>query len=160
MIPFKIIAGLIAVTVQQKNLFCLLCPLKFPRSTKPAPHFRRLAGRIGQHRPSPALWCASPHPLQNRVPRVQVLLPLPKTGGNTAFLPAFFFYVLYGCGIRAGSDSGFSHSFSPILTRLYPLQHPKRTRFCPFLAFPGAFLCFLPCWTRKIFRLVFVHSDS
>ena len=86
--------------------------------------------------------------------------PCHKTGRNTAFLPVFFLHVLYGYGVHTGSDSGFSHPFVPAYNRSHPLQHLKRTRFCPFSAFPGAFLCFLPFWTRKIFRLVFVHSDS
>ena len=56
-----------------------------------------------QHRPPPDLrWkpcntapppfpqCAFPHPLQNRVPRVQVLLPLPKKSGIASAVPDFF----------------------------------------------------------------------
>ena len=91
-----------------------------------------------------------------RQPR-QVLLPLPKTGGNTVFLPVFFFYVLYGRGVHAGSDSGLSLPFAPVPNRFQPLQHPKRTRFCLFQAFSGAFLCFPPFWTCKILGPVFVH---
>ena len=67
------------------------------------------------------------------------------------------FYVLYACGVHAGSDSGFSHPFASARTCFHPLQHPKRTRFCLFSAFPGAFLCFLPFWTCKILGPVFVH---
>ena len=47
-------------------------------------------GRGGRHWASPALWCALPHPLQNRVPRVQVLLPLPKKSGIAFAVPGFF----------------------------------------------------------------------
>ena len=59
--------------------FCLFYPGNFSHSTKPAPAVFGLVVEIGQHRPSLAPRCALPHPLQNRVPRVQVLLPLPKT---------------------------------------------------------------------------------
>ena len=51
---------------------------KFPLSTKPAPLFCDLSRRTVQHRSFPAPWSVYSHPLQNRVPRVQVLLPLPK----------------------------------------------------------------------------------
>ena len=83
--------------------------------------------------------------------------PCQKTGGNTAFLPVFFFHMLYGYGVHAGSDSGFSHPASSVSNRCHPLQHPKRTRFRPFGAFPGAFPCFCPLLTCKIFGLVFVQ---
>ena len=36
----------------------------------------------------------------------------------------------------------FSHPASSASNRCYPLQHPERTRFRPFGAFPGAFRCF------------------
>ena len=68
--------------------------------------------------------------------------PCHKTGRNTAFLPVFFLHVLYGYGVHAGSDSGFSHPFASARTCFHPLQHPKRTLFRLFLAFPGAFRCF------------------
>ena len=70
--------------------FGLLGPTKNLHSTKPAPASLGLAGGTGQHRPSTALWCAFPHPLQNRVPRVQVLLPLPKKSGIASAIPDFF----------------------------------------------------------------------
>ncbi len=132
----------------------------FLRSTKPAPPFGWLAGRTAHPCPFPSLTTEFSHPLQNRVPRVQVLLPLPKTGGNTAFLPVFFLHVLYGCGVHTGSDIGFLYPFAPVLTCSHPLQHPKRTRFCLFRAFPGAFSRFSLFWTCKIFVLVFVHSAA
>ncbi len=192
---------------------------KFPRSTKPAPHLFLLAAGTGQHRPFPAPCCTSPHPLQNRVPRVrvllplpktallllqwrcflsldgtswqrgtaapravrvvgrvraggtqatsrprrqarQVLLPLPKTGGNTAFLPVFFFHVLYGRSVHTGSDIRFLHPFAPACNRSHPLQHPKRTRFRLFLAESGAIFSFSLLSGRKIFALVFVHPAA
>ena len=68
----------------------LFYPRYFSRSTKPAPPSLGLAAETGQHRLSPALCCVLPHPLQNRVPRVQVLLPLPKKSGIAAAVPDFF----------------------------------------------------------------------
>ena len=53
--------------------------------------------------------------------------------------------------------SVLSHPASSVSNRCYPLQHPKRTRFRPFGAFPGAFPCFCPLLTCKIFGLVFVQ---
>ena len=53
--------------------------LKIPCSTKPAPLFCGFFVRTRQHCLFPVLAVVFPHPLQNRVPRVQVLLPLPKT---------------------------------------------------------------------------------
>ena len=60
------------------------------RSTKPAPPSLRLAVGTGRHRPFPAPCALFPHPLQNRVPRVQVLLPLPKKSGIAFAVPDFF----------------------------------------------------------------------
>ena len=53
--------------------------------------------------------------------------------------------------------SVLSHPASSASNRCYSLQHPKRTRFRLFLAFPGAFRCFCPLLTCKIFGSVFVH---
>ena len=56
--------------------------------------------------------------------------------------------------------SVLSHPTSPVLNLPHPLQHPKRTRFRLFLAFPGAFRCFCPLLTCKIFGSVFVHPAA
>ena len=173
----------------------LFYPAKFPRSTKPAPPFLDLVGRTGQYRPSPAPWCILPHPLQNRVPRVQVLLPLPKTA--LLLLQWRCFLSLGGTSwqrgtaapcavrvvgrVRASSTQATSrlsrqarqvrskcyiffrrcsHPLPPVLTCSHPLQHPKRTRFRPFLAFPGAFFSFSLLSGRKIFMPVFVHPAA
>ena len=53
--------------------------------------------------------------------------------------------------------SVLSHPASSASNRCYPLQHPKRTRFCLFSAFPGAFFSFLLVHGRKIFGFVFVQ---
>ena len=77
-------------------LFRLFWLGKFPHSTNPAPHLFLLVAGTGQHRPSPAPRCASPHPLQNRVPRVQVLLPLPihlSPGSAKIAWPGDFSYL-------------------------------------------------------------------
>ena len=127
--------------------------------TAPNQHrpFCDLAGRTAQPCPSPALWCAPPHPLQNRVPRVQVLLPLPKTGENTGFSPVFFLPVLHGNGVHFGSNSGFSHPFAPALNRPHPLQHPKRTRFRLFRAFSRCAFLFSVVFGLQNFPAVFMY---
>ena len=51
-----------------------------------------------------------------------------------------------------------SHPASSASNRWHSLQHPKRTRFRLFRPKPGAFRCFCPLLTRKIFRIFFVHS--
>ena len=128
--------------------------LNISRSTKPAPLFWDLFGITGQFRPFPASWCVLPHPLQNRVPRVQVLLPLPKNRRKHWVFAGF----LFSCVARlCGSDTVLSHLFSSVPNRCTPLQHPERTRFRLFLAFPGAFRCFCPLLTCKISGLVFVQ---
>ena len=95
-----------------------------------------------------------------RQPR-QVLLPLPKTGGNTVFLPVCFLHVLYGYGVHTGSDIVLLHPVAPACNRSHPLQHPKRTRFRLFGAFSGAFLCFRPFGRAKVsghFLFTLPHS--
>ena len=89
--------------------FCLFYPGNFSHSTKPAPAVFGLVVEIGQHRPSPAPRWISPHPLQNRVPRVRVLLPLPKKSGIASAVPDFFVSVRkdsatrHGCAPRSAS---------------------------------------------------------
>ena len=56
--------------------------------------------------------------------------------------------------------SVLSHPASSVPNRCHPLQHPKRTRFRLFLAESGAFRCFCPLLTRKIFVLLFVHPAA
>ena len=85
--------------------------------------------------------------------------PCHKTGGNTGFSPVLFFHVLHGYVVHFGSNSGFSHPVLPVLNRFHPLQHPKRTRFRLFRPKPGAFRCFYPLLTCKIFGSVFVRID-
>ena len=85
--------------------------------------------------------------------------PCHRTGENTGFSPVFFLHVLHGYGVHSGSDTGFSHLVLPVLNRPHPLQHPKRTRFRPFWTILGAFPCFCPLLTRKIFWLFFVHPS-
>ena len=65
--------------------------------------------------------------------------------------------MLHGFGVHFGSDSGFSHLVLSVPNRCHPLQHPQRTRFRLFWAFPGAFFSFLLVHGRKIFGFVFVQ---
>ncbi len=130
--------------------------------TAPNQHrpFCDLAGRTAQPCPSPALCALFPHPLQNRVPRVQVLLPLPQTRRKHCVSAGF----LFACGAWEWGSFWFKlWLFAPILSvpnRCHPLQHPKRTQFRLFRAFPDAFFSFLLVHGRKIFGLVFVHPAA
>ncbi len=131
--------------------------LNISRSTKPAPLFWDLFGITGQFRPFPASWCVLPHPLQNRVPRVQVLLPLPQNRRKHWGFAGF----LFSCVALLSGAFWFGFLVSPpVRTGCTPLQHPERTRFRFFLAFPGAFRCFCPLLTCKIFGSVFVHPAA
>ena len=64
----------------------------------------RLAEENGQHRPFPSLACVLPHPLQNRVPRVQVLLPLPKS--QVSLLRYLTFSLVCGRIWQRGAAAG------------------------------------------------------
>ncbi len=137
------------------NLTAALAP-KFPRSTKPAPPFLGLAERIGQHRPSPAPGDLFLHPLQNRVPRVRVLLPLPihlSPGlAKTAWPGAFSCLCLVGhgllnpalCCIRCCPPASVLNRFLPLFSPPAPETHPVS----PFLAFSGCVFLFF-----VVFRL-------
>ena len=117
----------------------------FPHSTKPAPPSLGLAGRTGPHCLSPALAGLSPHPLQNRVPRVQVLLPLPihlSPGlAKTAWPGAFSCLCLVGhgllnpalCCIRCCPPASVLNRFLPLFSPPAPKTHPVS----PFLGFSG-----------------------
>ena len=127
--------------------------------TAPNQHrpFCDLAGRTAQPCPSPALCALFPHPLQNRVPRVQVLLPLPQNRRKHWVFAGFLFARV------AWSSGAFWFGFlvsPPVRTGCTPLQHPKRTRFRLFLAESGAFSSFLLFFWCKIFVLVFVHPAA
>ena len=168
---------------------------KFPAAPNQHRPFWGLRREPGDTEPFSAPWCALPHSLQNRVPRVQVLLPLPKTA--LLLLQWRCFLSLGGTSwqrgtaapcavrvvgrVRASSTQATSrlsrqarqvrskcyiffrrcsHPLPPVLTCSHPLQHPKRTRFRPFLAFPGAFFSFSLLSGRKIFMPVFVHPAA
>ena len=117
----------------------------------------RLAEENVQHRPFPSLACVLPHPLQNRVPRVRVLLPLPKNRRKHCVSAGFLFtcVVWLWCSHLFRQwvfSSSFIHS-QPLLPSPAPKTHPV----LPFFGFSGCVLCFLPFWTHKIFGPVFVH---
>ena len=130
----------------------------FSRSTKPAPPSFGLAGETGQHRPSPAPWCAFPHPLQNRVPRVQVLLPLPKNRRKHWVFAGFLFarVVWFWCSF------GFGHRvFSPGFIRFQPFSSSPAPKTHPVSPFSDDFGCvslFLSSFDSQNFRAVFCAS--
>ena len=128
----------------------------------------RLAEENGQHRPFPSLACVLPHPLQNRVPRVQVLLPLPKCVSpdlaKTAWSGDFscLNWSGYGLVFRPYVASGaiLSHPSSTVFYRRHPLQHLERTRLRLFSPVIGCVSLFFLFWTCKISEPVFVHSAA
>ena len=139
---------------------------KFPRSTKPAPPSFRLAAEIGQHWLFPAPCCTFPHPLQNRVPRVRVLLPLPKRVSpdlaKTAWSGDFSYLSWSGYGLvfRAYVASGavLSHPSVTGFYRSHPLQHPKRTRLRLFSPEIGCVSLFFSSFDPQNFRAGFCAS--
>ena len=89
--------------------------------------------------------------------RDQVLLPLPQNRRKLWVSAGF----LFACVVWFLGSLWFGFLvFSPVRTCCTPLQHPKRTRFCLFRAFPGAFSRFPLFWTCKISRPVFVYSAT
>ena len=87
----------------------------------------------------------------------QVLLPLPKNRRKHWVFAGF----LFSCVALLSCAFWFGFLVSPpVRTGCTPLHHPERTRFRLFLAFPGAFRCFCPLLTCKIFGSVFVHPAA
>ena len=106
--------------------------LNISRSTKPAPLFWDLFGITGQFRPFPASWCVLPHPLQNRVPRVQVLLPLPKS--QVSLLRYLTFSLVCGRIWQRGAPAGpptvrVVGAYSPVgCVQARPRRQPRQVR--------------------------------
>ena len=107
-------------------------PPKFPRSTKPAPPSLQLAAGTGQHRLFPAPGCVLPHPLQNRVPRVQVLLPLPKKRDKRLLVSLFFVSAhkdsatRHGCALRSACRGVSERQWRSAANR--PRRQPRQVR--------------------------------
>ena len=118
----------------------------------------RLAEENGQHRPFPSLACVLPHPLQNRVPRVQVLLPLPQNRRK----PSVFTGFLFSCVAWFWCSHWFGHwSFSSGFTRSQSFPSPpapKTHPVSPFSGFSGCVSLFLPSFDLQNFRLCFCAS--
>ena len=138
----------------------------FRHSTRTAPPVLRLARGIGQHRSFPTPCALFPHPLQNRVPRVQVLLPLPKRVSpdlaKTAWSGDFSYLSWSGYGLvfRAYVASGavLSHPSVTGFYRSHPLQHPKRTRLRLFSPEIGCVSLFFSSFDPQNFRAGFCAS--
>ena len=130
-------------------------PPKFPRSTKPAPPSLGLSGKTGQHRLFPAPGCVLPHPLQNRVPRVQVLLPLPQNRRKHWVFAGF----LFACVAWEWGSFWFGHLvFSSGLTRSQPFPSPpapKTHPVSPFSGFSGCVFLFFAVFRMQNFPHLF-----
>ena len=137
--------------------------LNISRSTKPAPLFWDLFGITGQFRPFPASWCVLPHPLQNRVPRVQVLLPLPihlSPGlAKTAWPGAFSCLCSFGHGLLIPAlccirccplASGHNWPLPP-----FSSPAPKTHPVSPFWGFSRCVFLFFAVFGAQNFRANF-----
>ncbi len=138
--------------------FSLDFPLKTSSSTKPAPTVLKLVEGIGKHSLLPASCVLFPHPLQNRVPRVQVLLPLPKNRRkHWVFVGFLFACVAWLCGSLWFKlwlfPSGFTRS-QPFSSPLAPKTHPVS----PFSAQTGCVFLFLAVLGLQNFCLLFCAS--
>ena len=103
-------------------------------STKPAPPSLGLAAGSGRRRPSPALGGFFPHPLQNRVPRVRVLLPLPQNRRKLWVSAGF----LFACVAWEWGSFWFGHwVFSSGLTRSQLFPSPPAPKTHPVSPFSG-----------------------
>ena len=128
--------------------------------TAPNQHrpFCDLAGRTAQPCPSPALCALFPHPLQNRVPRVQVLLPLPKNRRKHWVFAGF----LFACVALLFGAFWFGHLvFSSGFTRPQPFSSPpapKTHPVSPFSGFSGCVFLFFAGSRAQNFRAGFCAS--
>ena len=132
--------------------------------TAPNQHrpFCDLAGRTAQPCPSPALCALFPHPLQNRVPRVQVLLPLPQTRRKHCVSAGF----LFACVAWEWGSFWFKlWLFAPGFTRFQLFPSPPAPKIAPgfgcFRLKSGAFFlfrCFLGAKFLSWFLCTLLHS--
>ena len=142
--------------------FSLVCGRIWQRGTA-AP----CAVRVGHRRRSAACGGCSEAGMAQRSAIGKAALP-PQTEPGTArglakqvqVRPSIFAMLWGSCPPFSLLCSVLSHPASSASNRCYPLQHPERTRFRPFLAFSGAFFSFLAFCDRKISALVFVHPAA
>ena len=158
---------------------------KFSRSTKPAPHLFLLAAGTGQHRLFPASGCAPPIHSKTACRGFKSFCPCQKS--QVSLLRYLTFSLVCGKIWQRGAPAGSPAVrvvgacspvgcvqarpsrqarqvrclsmpvFPSVRTRCTSLQHPERTRFRLFRAESGAFRCFCPLLTCKIFGSSFVH---
>ena len=134
------------------RLFFLIWAAKFYQSTKPAPLGFAFVAETRQYRPSPAPGGLFPHPLQNRVPRVQVLLPLPKNRRkHWVFAGSLFFMCCIAIWCILVQISGFPTRPH----RLHPSPAPGTHPVSHFSGFSGCVSLFLPSFDLQNFRLRF-----
>ena len=149
-------------------------PSRFlPRIFPAAPNQHRLFCDLrqepGNTAPPPFPQCAFPHPLQNRVPRVQVLLPLPihlsPGSAKIAWPGAFSCLCLVGhgllnpalCCIRCCPPASVLNRFLPLFSPPAPKTHPVS----PFSGFSGCVSLFFAVLAAKFsacFLCILPHS--
>ena len=101
--------------------------------------------------PHLALCCRFPHPLQNRMPRVQVLLPLPKKSGIASAVPDFFVSVRQDLATRCARRPacGACRGVSERQWRSVANRPRRQPRPSPSLDFLLAFQVFPSGFTRS-----------
>ena len=104
---------------------------------------------------SPLPRCASPHPLQNRVPRVQVLLPLPQNRRKHWVFAGFLFFM---CCMVMWCIWVQILGFPTCPHRLHPSPAPKTHPVSPFSDDFGCVSLFLPSFDLQNFRAGFCAS--
>ena len=137
------------------TLFCLFWLGKFPPSTKPAPHLFLLAAGTGQHRLFPAPCCTFPHPLQNRVPRVQVLLPLPQNRQKHCVSAGFLFTCVVWLWCSHWFRQRLFASVCPCLQPFSSSPAPKTHPVLPIFGFSGCVFVFFALLDAQNFQAGF-----
>ena len=135
--------------------FCLFYPGIFSHSTKPAPAVFGLVVEIGQHRPSPAPWCFLPHPLQNRVPRVRVLLPLPQNRQKHCVSAGFLFTCVVWLWCSHWFRQRLFASVCPCLQPFSSSPAPKTHPVLPIFGFSGCVFVFFALLDAQNFQAGF-----
>ena len=115
----------------------------------------RLAEENGQHRPFPSLACVLPHPLQNRVPRVRVLLPLPQNRQKHCVSAGFLFTCVVWLWCSHWFRQRLFASVCPCLQPFSSSPAPKTHPVLPIFGFSGCVFVFFALLGAQNFQVGF-----
>ena len=132
-------------------LFRLFWLGKFHHSTT---RFRTCL-RNRAHRPFLAPWCALPHPLQNRVPRVRVLLPLPQNRQKHCVSAGFLFTCVVWLWCSHWFRQRLFASVCPCLQPFSSSPAPKTHPVLPIFGFSGCVFVFFALLDAQNFQAGF-----